>query len=94
MTVAAPIGTAPFRPPCRVVDVTHRESQVAYNLVWDGADNATIARRLGLAEETVKHYMKSVLRRTGYATRTQLVVAMLRGEVRLRPVEKIGRSAT
>lgn len=78
----------------RVVDVMHREAQVAYNLVWDAADNRTIGLRLGIAEDTVKHYMKALLRRTGYANRTELAVAMLRGEVRLRPVEKIARPAS
>ncbi len=41
-----------------------------------GASNKVIANRLGLAEGTVKVHLKTILRKTGAANRTQAVIKL------------------
>lgn len=67
-----------------VVMVTEREAQVAYALIYDGAQNDIIARRLRIELDTVKSHMKALLRKTGLDNRTALAVAILREDVVLR----------
>lgn len=74
----------------REVQVTMREFDVANELLRDGADNATIAKRLHLTEDTVKSHAKKLFARTGARTRTELTVAVFRGRVRLVPVTTAG----
>lgn len=61
-------------------------------LLFDGADNATLARRLEVDVETVKTYVGQMLRRTQIPNRTALAVAVLRDDLVVidrdnRPVE-------
>lgn len=71
----------------REVRVTRREYDVATELLRNGAANRDIGKKLSMSEDTVKTHMKNILRRTGAHTRTDLVVAVFRGRVRLIPVE-------
>lgn len=68
----------------RVIRVTEREAQVAYALIYDGAPNDIIARRLGISVETVKHHVKRLSAKVETNNRTALAVAILRGDVVLR----------
>jgi DNA-binding CsgD family transcriptional regulator len=68
----------------RVVVVTPRQRAVIGELARDGADDATIALRLGITHWTVKTHMKRVLAAVGADNRTHLVALLLRGHVRLR----------
>jgi len=74
----------------REVPVTLREFDVANELLRDGADNQTIAKRLYVTEDTVKSHLKKLLARTGAKTRGELVVAVFRGRVRLVPMAQAG----
>lgn len=42
----------------------------------DGADNETIARRLGLSLDTIKTHMRRLMYKVGVGSRTALVVAV------------------
>ena len=53
-------------------------------LLRDGADNATIGRRLHITERTVANHLTAALAATGCPSRTSLVVEVLRGRLRLR----------
>lgn len=68
----------------RVVEVTAAQRRVIGELARDGADNATIALRLGIVEETVKTHVKHAMAAVGADNRTHLVCLLLRGQVRLR----------
>ena len=61
--------------------LTARELDVLRELVKDGPSDEQIAERLGIGYNTVKTYMKSILRRSGCPTRTALVVAVHRRAV-------------
>jgi len=65
------LETAPRRDPYAAL--TERQRDVA-RLVADGMSNAAIARRLMLAEDTVKKYVSRILAATGCASRTQLAL--------------------
>lgn len=58
-----------------------RQYQVLQELLKDGADNPTIALRLGIAPDTVKCHIKILLAKTGLANRTELAVAVLQGHL-------------
>lgn len=75
--------TTAVQQPARVVQLTRREGDVLAQLCYDGADNATIARRLGCAEETVKTYIHRLLAVMDCHTRTALVVERLTGRVQI-----------
>lgn len=68
----------------RVVIVTPRQRAVIGELARDGADNKTIALRLGVVEDTIKSHVKHVIAATGADNRTHLVCLLLRGHVQLR----------
>lgn len=76
MTLASPEGDFLLE-----IEVTDREYQVLIELVRDGPDNATICRRLDMALDTVKTHIKHLLFKTGYTSRTELVVGVLQGDV-------------
>lgn len=61
-----------------------REMDALRALMFDGADNHTLARRLGIKYETLKFYMRRLIERTGYPSRTALVLAYERGEFTVR----------
>ncbi len=69
------------RLPCE--ELTSREQQVL-GLVVEGASNADIARRLGIAGSTVKNHISSIFEKLGVTQRTEAVaVAIKRGIVRI-----------
>jgi two-component system NarL family response regulator len=69
------------RLPCE--ELTSREQQVLA-LVVEGAGNAQIARRLGIAGGTVKNHISSIFEKLGVTQRTEAVaVAIKRGIVRI-----------
>jgi DNA-binding NarL/FixJ family response regulator len=53
-------------------DLAHRERQVL-ELVAEGLNNKEIAGRLFIAEETVKHYMRTLLAKLAARNRTHAV---------------------
>lgn len=66
-------------------DLTARESEVLHWLA-EGLGNKAIARRLAVAEGTVKTHMKAVLTKLGADSRTQAArIAVQRGLVRPTP---------
>ncbi|MEU6945223.1 LuxR C-terminal-related transcriptional regulator [Streptomyces sp. NPDC046316] len=68
-------SAGPERPPG--VSLTPRELDVL-GAVASGATNAAAAQRLGLRPETVKGYLRSVMRKLGAHTRLEAVVAARR----------------
>lgn len=82
--------TATVTPP-RVVVVTPRVRDVIGELARDGADDATIALRLGISTHTVKTHIKRAIASTGADNRTHLVCLLLRGRVVLRTEDNRGR---
>lgn len=75
----------------RVVVVTPQQRAVIGHLTWDGADNAEIARRLGISYECVRSHLARALRATGYDNRTELAVALLRKRLLLKTEDHRGR---
>lgn len=65
----------------RHLQITSREQDVLRELIRDGADNETIARRTRMAYYTTKHHMKNLLQRAGVPTRAALAVGVLRGDL-------------
>ena len=60
-------------------EFTDRELEVL-RLMTTGMSNARIAQRLGITEGTVKTFIHNMLKKTGYANRTQLAIeARVRG---------------
>jgi two-component system response regulator DevR len=55
--------------------------RVLVELCRDGATDREIGKRLFLAENTVKTHIKRLLALTGYRSRTELAVAVLRRDV-------------
>jgi DNA-binding NarL/FixJ family response regulator len=72
----------------RTVAVSPRQIQVVHELVRDGAKNDAIGARLGLSPVTVGNHMWAVMKAAGMPTRTALALAVDRGEVLLKPVDK------
>lgn len=56
-------------------DLTPKEIEVL-RLVCDGLEYGEIARRLGIAERTVKYHISNILSKTGYANKTRLAIAV------------------
>ena len=55
---------------------TSRQQQV-FELILDGLSNKKIAKRLGVAESTVKVHVRAIMQRTSVSSRTQLVSQVL-----------------
>ena len=66
-----------------IVHLTATEFRVLKALMIDGADNETIARRVGgIGLQTVKTHMRRIYKKTGLHWRAELVLAVERGDVR------------
>lgn len=61
--------------------LTRREQEVL-NLLTEGLDNRSIARRLFVSEATVKFHLHNIMEKFGIHKRTALVAAALRGRAR------------
>jgi DNA-binding NarL/FixJ family response regulator len=72
----------------RVVVLSPSQALVVDELIRDGADNATIARRLGISPDSVKGHMREAFRRTGCWSRTELAVEILSGRLDYQPRDK------
>lgn len=70
----------------RVIEVTRRQKQVLDELCRDGADNETIARRLGIAHNTVKTHLRDLNAKCHTANRTELAVEVLHGRIKTKVV--------
>lgn len=72
----------------RTVVVSPAQYRVLRALLHDGADNDTLARRLGIGVPTIKDHLRVLFAATGTTTRTELVVAVLRGRVRVTDIDE------
>lgn len=63
------------------VTFTYQQYRIVRELATDGADNETIARRLGIGVETVRSHLTAIYKKTGYRDRTELAVAVLHGDI-------------
>jgi two-component system nitrate/nitrite response regulator NarL len=63
--------------PGRSSSVTHREREVL-TLVVQGQTNKRIAKRLRMAEDTVKHHLTSIFGKTGTSNRLELAIFAMR----------------
>ncbi len=75
----------------RLIVLTPTQRAVLGHLAWDGADNPTIALRMGLSEYTIKHHMKGVMAAFGAKTRAAVVTDCLRSRVVVRVRDQRGR---
>ena len=66
----------PLRDLVEIPALSHRERQILA-LVVDGCTNAEIAKRLYLAESTVKTHLSSAFRRLGVTSRREATAAVL-----------------
>jgi two-component system nitrate/nitrite response regulator NarL len=57
----------------KIHQLTERERQIT-RVVSEGVSNKVIARRLGLAEGTVKVHLHRIYRKLGISNRTELAV--------------------
>ena len=64
-----------------VGSLSAREIEVAAAIA-DGQSNKGVARRLAIAEPTVKAHMRTILRKTGVANRTQLALWLSRQQLK------------
>lgn len=72
-----------------IIRLSPRELQVLRELLKDGADNPTIARRLVVSVETVKSHTKSIFVKAGVPNRTALVVGIFRGTILVMDPHKV-----
>jgi DNA-binding NarL/FixJ family response regulator len=72
----------------RTIAVSPRQIQVVHELARDGAKNDVIGARLGISPVTVGNHMWAVMKAAGTPTRTALALAVDRGELLLRPVDR------
>lgn len=72
----------------RLVEVTQQQRAVVGELARDGASTAVIAERLGYTAPTVRSVISRVMQVAGCETRTALAVALLRGHLKLRTVDR------
>jgi DNA-binding NarL/FixJ family response regulator len=63
--------------------------RVLVELCRDGASNREIGRRLYVTEHTVKCHIKRMLAETGYRSRLELAVAVLRRELIVVPPDDL-----
>ncbi len=80
--------------PPRLIVLTPRQRAVLGHLTWDGADNRTIAARMGLTEHTIKSHMKIILAAFDAESRTAIVADCLRGRVTIRTRKQPNRTRT
>ena len=78
--------------PRRSSSVTHREREVL-TLVVQGQTNKRIAKRLRMAEDTVKHHLTSIFGKTGTANRLELALFAMRHRMVERTLLLVGSSA-
>lgn len=57
------------------------QARVLQELLKDGAANLEIAKRLWIAEDTVKAHIKALLQRSGANNRTHLAIMVARKEI-------------
>lgn len=67
--------------------ITPRERDALVELLNDGADNETIARRMGVQYDTAKTHLRNLLAKSGMPNRTALALAVERGEIVPRVVD-------
>lgn len=72
----------------RVIEVTQRQYDTVQHLLYDGADSATIGRRMGVKPGTVRDHIKAVLRAAGLPTRVALMAELMSGRGRLKVVDR------
>ena len=77
----------------REVGITRREHDVVSLLLRYGWSNQEIADKLFLTEDTIKTHFKRLMARAGIHTRTELIVAVFRGRIRLVPAAVEGGHA-
>lgn len=63
------------------VRASRRELEVLRELLWDGADNMTIALRLRVSRDTVKTHIANLFIKAGVSNRTALVINICRGHI-------------
>jgi two-component system, NarL family, nitrate/nitrite response regulator NarL len=68
------------QPPVRQFNLTPRELEIIRAVV-DGQGNKEIARRLGVAEPTVKHHLTSIFDKVGVSNRLELALFALHHNV-------------
>jgi DNA-binding NarL/FixJ family response regulator len=71
-------------PSQREIELTPGEWRVYCALRYDGAGNEIIARRLGIALDTVKTHMRRIMVKAGCDSRAALLAAELNDEITFR----------
>jgi DNA-binding NarL/FixJ family response regulator len=64
-----------------IPELTTRQRELL-DLVADGCTNAQIARRLGIAEGTVRKHLENIYRRLGVSSRTAAITRATEGPLR------------
>lgn len=72
----------------RHITVTPAQRAIIGELAGDGAPSRDIADRLGLSPRAVDEHIVHVLRRAGMHSRLELVVALLRGRLKVRTADR------
>jgi two-component system, NarL family, nitrate/nitrite response regulator NarL len=65
----------------RRANLTEREDQI-FRLLGEGLNNQEISQRLGLSENTVKHYITPLLHKLGVRNRTEAALVANGGDLR------------
>jgi two-component system, NarL family, nitrate/nitrite response regulator NarL len=65
----------------RSANLTEREDQI-FRLLGEGLNNQEISQRLGLSENTVKHYITPLLHKLGVRNRTEAALVANGGDIR------------
>jgi two-component system, NarL family, nitrate/nitrite response regulator NarL len=65
----------------RRANLTEREDQI-FRLLGEGLNNHEISQRLGLSENTVKHYITPLLHKLGVRNRTEAALVANGGDIR------------
>lgn len=73
-------------PPAAILSLSRREKQVVGQLLL-GQTNREIARMLDLTEQTVKHYMTSLMHKLKVRSRVEVVVAIKKSQSALDDVQ-------
>ncbi|WP_449394811.1 response regulator [Devosia riboflavina] len=75
-------------PPGAIFRLSRREKQIVGQLLF-GQTNREIARTLDLTEQTVKHYMTSLMHKMKVRSRVEVVVAVKQSQTSLADVEAV-----